>query len=510
MADRSGFSTQLPQMRLTGRGVQIQTQRMSQQQILSLNLLAMGSSDLREAIYKKVAENPALEIVKDAFAAGPASTVKTAADHFSDNTRYGSSSAQGAAASDSFQAALESEPDMRISLQDHLEMQFNAMKHRDAENIVGLRLIHNLDRSGFHLLAPVSLLDKSDPDQTPELLAKCIDCIQRLDPVGTCCSGISESLLVQARLRENPPRAALFLLDGHLNFLDPPQPAKVFKKIAAFVHDRTNLTFFTGAETNELEQIKENGFSLEEIEDAIKFIRSLDPYPARNFGSNVSFYIAPDVYVTKIPVADEIDDDERGIVATTEPFCFKISLAKETVPQVGISAEFKNYLSGAAGGSDRKFAATSVRDAKVFIESIQYRDSTIAKACTAIVRAQVAFFSHGPRYLVPLRQRDIAELIGVHETTVSRMASEKYLQCEWGLFKIGYFFTNAVSEGDHELSKEAVKFEILKILKNQAEGEKPFSDQKIADCLCEQGISIARRTVAKYRAELALQSSYSR
>ena len=122
---------------------------------------------------------------------------------------------------------------------------------------------------------------------------------------------------------------------------------------------------------------------------------------------------------------------------------------------------------------------------------------------------QAAFFEQGPRSLAPLRQKDVAELLGVHETTISRMANGKYVQCEWGLFEIGYFFTNQVGT-DKSTSQTGVKAEIEEILKAHEGDKKPLSDQKIADMLAERGIKIARRTVAKYRAALNINSSYSR
>ena len=168
-----------------------------------------------------------------------------------------------------------------------------------------------------------------------------------------------------------------------------------------------------------------------------------------------------------------------------------------------------------------------------------YRESTTLKAAQEIVAAQIEFFRKGARYLAPLRQKDIAEKLGVHETTISRMANSKYLSCEWGIFPISYFFTNAVGTSKPEksatknealqtsgdslsneksaaphnnapISKEAVKYEIAQILDEHKNDKKALSDQKISDLLAEKGIKVARRTVAKYRNELNVSSSYER
>ena len=526
-------------MKLSARAVQVQQQRMSQQQIMSLNMLAMPSLDLRDEIYSKAKLNPALEIVSDSLEQG-AKVAREGRSRFSDNTRYGFASAAGELASDNFQAALESREDDRETLQEHLERQFNAMRHSPEEEELGLRLIRNLDANGFHLLAPISLLDKQNPVHTPEFLQTCMEKIRALDPIGTCCSGVEESLLVQARIRGDADDVSLFILDGHLDFLNPPQGAKVLKKIDAFFKDRASLSFVEDSDMAIQKWAQDNPLTESDVEDAIAYIRTLDPYPARNFSSVSAHYIAPDVYVERIPLSEE--DEKNGIVEEGG-YSFKLTLARDSIPKIGIS---KNYAALAESAekpvseqqkAERRFVQDAIKDAKVFIESVQFRETTIARACAEIVRRQARFFADGARYLVPLRQKDIAEAIGVHEATVSRMANGKYVQCDQGLYEISYFFTNAVggkvssgsapsgdgsakasgSQGseksggqDVPTSKEAVKFEIAQILEAHRNDKKPLSDQKISDMLAEKGISVARRTVAKYRGELHINSSYER
>ena len=514
-------------MKLSARAVQVQQQRMSQQQIMSLKLLAMCSLDLRDEVYSKAAENPALEILADDLERGTKIARETRS-RFSDNTRYGSATAAGKIASDNFQAALESQVDDRETLQEHLERQFNSMRHTPEEETLGLRLIHNLDSNGFHLLAPISLLDKNNPVHTSAFLQECMAQIRALDPVGTCCSGTEESLFVQAKLRGDASPATLFILDGRLDFLNPPQSAKVLKKIEAFFKDRASLAFSSQSESDVLERAQKEPFTEADIDEAIAYIRTLDPYPARNFSSGGAHYIAPDVYVERIPQTEE--DEKNGIVESGG-YSFKLTLARDTVPKIGISKEYAALTENAgkpgteAQKADRRFAQDAIRDAKVFIESVQFRESTIARACAEIVRRQARFFAEGPRYLAPLRQKDVAEVVGVHEATISRMANGKYVQCDQGLFEIGYFFTNAVGDaltadrgqnqeqgeaGVVPASKEAVKYEIAQILEAHKNDKKPLSDQKIADALAEKGIKVARRTVAKYRGELHINSSYER
>lgn len=208
---------------------QTQVQIMSQKQIQSLELLAMGNMDLCKAVYDEAEKNPAVTVGHDRTR-GP-----------SDYTRVASSTGAAAElASENFQAALEAKADERMSLQDHLLSQFRSLRMSDAQRKIGERLIYNLNDKGFHILAPESLLDKTDPSQTPSLLEETILLIQQLDPVGTCTSGTEESLLAQARLREDAPQSALFILDGHFDFLDPPNIDRIAKNKAVPERTRTN------------------------------------------------------------------------------------------------------------------------------------------------------------------------------------------------------------------------------------------------------------------------------
>jgi RNA polymerase sigma-54 factor len=498
------------QQRVSQTMSQAQVQKMSQTQIMSLNLLAMSGADLRNEIYSYVAKNPALEIKSDSLETGVKSsrTEVSASSRFSDTTHYGSASSSGTAASDNFQAALESNADEREPLTDHLEHQLNSMKLSAEEKALCIKLIYNLDEKGFHILAPISFLNPENPLHTEEFLSHCLNVVQNLDPIGTCTNNYRESLFVQAKISGMASDLSLFLLESHehFDFLNPPQPPKIQKKIADYLSEQKKLKF------NKKDEIllEKDDYSIEAIELSLNFIRTLDPYPARNFGTNQANFIAPDVIVTKNPDFEENQSEEPE---------FTVTFAREFLPKLEISKDYTSLIKSTeikdgdtSEQSERKkaelkFARNSVNEAKVFIESVLYRESTILKAAQEIVSAQIQFFRKGARYLAPLRQKDIAEKLGVHETTISRMASSKYLACEWGIFPIGYFFTNAVGDTD---SKESVKYEIAQILEEHKNDKKALSDQKISDILAEKGIKVARRTVAKYRGELNINSSYER
>jgi len=481
---------------------QLQVQRMSQLQIYSLNLLAMGNQDLRNEIYSAVEKNPALEVAGEPISGGAEPSARGSTGP-ADYTRIGSASAAGQLKSDNFQAAIESRPDERETLREHLLGQLHVMKLSDDMTDLCTRLIENLDKNGFHCIAPVSLLDPSRPAQTPELLEQCIRIVQMMDPAGVCCKDYKESLLVQAQLRAPVPPAALFILDGHFDFLDPPVAARVLKRIQTWVKEQQKLAFVTEQEAAAARTA--SGFTAQDIEHAITFIRSLDPYPAQQFGTDGTVYVEPDVYVEKLPATG-------GQQAK-----FKVTISNASLPKLMLSDSYQDARTFVSE-KERKFVDESIRSAKVFIDSLKYRESTIVKACQAIVTRQLPFFEKGPGFLQPLRQKDIADMIGVHETTVSRVANSKFIQCEWGLFPIKYFFTSAVPVGGaaaqeasaSAVSKESVMHEIEAILAAQPAGSKPLSDQKLTDQLQAKGIKIARRTVAKYRSLLNISSSFDR
>ena len=493
------------QQRSSQKQQQVQSQRLSQKQLLSLKLLALSSVDLRQEIYATAARNPALSVSKD-FALEGVKEAKEqrASEGFSDGLRLGSATSAGKLASDNFQAALEASPDTRKTLTEHLEKQFFSVNHPPAQEEIARALIYNLDNRGFFIFDPYSLLDKKDPRQTPELLEKTISYIQQLDPVGTCCRNFEESLLIQAKSREDSPKAAVFILDGHFDFLNPPLAPKVLKKIKNFLRENPQQ-----AEKYELQNLTE-----QQVAEAVDFIRKLNPFPASEFSPSNNVCIEPDVFVEKNDETGEffvrVNEEILPVVEISRDF-YRLSLDRSRVTKSTEETEKKR--------SEHRFVMESVRSAGDFIESLEFRKKTLLLATRQLVVFQRDFFEKGPRYLKPLRQKDLARAIGVHEATISRLANQKYLRCSQGLFKFSFFFTNAVGKGAGQspseseampASKQGIMEELKKLLEAHKNDSKPLSDQKISDLLSDQGIKIARRTVAKYRAQLNIESSYAR
>lgn len=459
---------------------QSQVQVLSQQQIQSLSILSLGTDELRDAVYEEAERNPAL-IVKNAGRKKERVT----------SVKVGSATLAGLQASENYQNALEAKADTRQSLQDCLLEQLNMMRLSDAEYAVGEKLIGNLDSKGCHILAPVSLLDKNDSSQTEEVLFKCLTLIQRFEPVGTCVKNIEESLAVQASVRKDCPFAARFILDGHFDFLNPPQVDKILKKIKDYQKERKALFGVQVAEP-----FIDMNVTEQDVSEALAFIRTLDPYPARNYSAQDVHYIQSDVSVVRLGEALE-ENFDKGIV-TVNDISWKVSLSNDFSFDMEINPAYTRNSQNISE-KDKSVIQDGIKRAESFIASIEMRQNTVLRACCLIVKRQHGFFEKGPGNLIPLKQVDIANIMGVHESTISRMANSKYIECEWGLFDIKYFFVNAVSE---DVSKDRILQEIGKIMEEHKGDGKKLSDQKISDILKERGITIARRTVAKYRSSL--------
>lgn len=473
---------------------QIQSQRMSQAQVQVLNMLSMNSGDLRDEIFSQIEKNPALEIEADGFESGVGG-VRLRSKSMSDYTRQAFVGHGGQEKADSFQEVLESRADERKSLYAFLLEQISLLNLSEEKKSLCVRIAGNLDARGYHILAPLSLLNNTRGEtrggargEDEALLAECISIVQNLEPAGICVNNMEESLLLQARLNGNAPAAALFILDGHFDFLNPPDEEKILQKIKNFLKEQKKLSF------NNKDFSAVEKFGVQDVAAAVRFIRTLEPFPARNFAQDETHYISPDVYVEEeASPAEEFSIKKREIPLDGGSH-FKVRISDKVIPRLKISEEFS------AAQNDSPFAKKAVQAARVFLESLEYRESTIAQAACVIVSRQIEFFKKGPGNLLPLTQQDVADEIGVHETTISRMASSKYIQCRWGLFPVKYFFTGSVSG----VSKESVMLAVKKIMEESA-AENPgrkISDQKIADILASRGIKIARRTVAKYRSQI--------
>ena len=478
-------SSQIPRMEL--RQVQKQVQKLSQVQIKALSYLSMGNESLRNEIYRAVSDNPALEIKKE-----PTYQPYQTGERYSSRYSYSDST-------DQYQQMLENQEGYGETLQEHLLHQINSMKISDEENELCTRLIYNLDKNGFYgsNRSPQTFLPGKNPAAENLLLERCLKLVQALDPVGTCCRNFEESLLVQAQLSDNPDPLALFILDGHLqDIADPPDPSVILRKLKDYKEKWHRKAFAP--------EIILDTIPLDEasVTSALKFIQSLNPRPAQGYSSEAGMdNNRPDVVliVTK-EEGSSIDDYSLGKVSLNSDYHFQVKYASGELPEIDISSDFK---------MDKE----NLSKAQLFINMLEFRKKMIIRQGCAIVHAQKNFFLKGPGHLKVLTRRQIARELEIHESTVSRMSSKKgskYIQTEWGLFPASYFFTSGVDnrDGSKKISSERIKQKmqaILSLPENQN-----ISDRELCLLLNEKGAKIARRTVAKYRAQLGLKNSYKR
>lgn len=500
---------------------QKQIQKISQVQIQSLKYLAMNSADLVNEIYNEIEKNPALEISEENFSEGVESVsddsqkIDKDFGNLNDYTKISQVSSAAQEKADAFQSLIENEADLTETLSEHLIKQFELIKLPQNLFTLGKKLIYNLDKNGYHILAPVSFLDYEV--DSIEDLDKCLNIIQNLDPCGCCCQNVSESLLIQAKALGNASELTLFILDDHLDFLNPLNTSRVLKRLKDFYKEESKKSF-SDKDYSFLESVDE-----EDVEESISFIQKLNPHPASEYNLDNNSFVIPEICVKRVSIAADDDYLSNNLKSQAEleknalvfnqekKSLFEVHSINNFLPVVTISKEYEDLLKDKSFvGEERKSMEQMVQEGKSFIESLQYREDSILNIGIAIVKSQIDFFDKGPGHLLPLRQKDIAQILDVHETTISRMANSKFLECEWGLFPLKYFFVSAVAQDDESVSKDKILFEIKSILENQPEGKKKLSDQKLSEMLLERGIKVARRTVAKYRSQIGLGSSYER
>lgn len=443
---------------------QEQRLKMNPQLFQSIKLMALPVVDLRERIEEELERNPALEVVEDrsTVSLDAAYAPQKEEDDYFESTSDSGFTRQGTDEdSDQQRKFMEGVLSRPETLQEHLLWQLRLQPIDEEIRRIGELLIQNLDSDGFHK-EPVNTLFK---DTDPAKIQQAMELVQALDPQGTCTADYKESLRVQARLLPDAPEGMEEVLN-HLELLERNRIAEIAKKTKR---------------------------SEDEIKLILERIKELSPFPGRQFDTGDTKYVTPDLLVLR----------KEGE--------FVLVLNDEEIPVLGINPFFMKISDGKDGEKPvRDFAKENIKEARWFIKSINQRNHTLLRVGRAIVEFQRAFFAKGPKYLVPLTLKDIAAEIGVHETTVSRIANGKYMQTEWGIFEIRHFFTNSISgagSGGSRYSKEGVK-EIIREMILSEEGH--LSDQEISDLLTRKGIPLARRTVAKYRKELDLGSSYNR
>jgi RNA polymerase sigma-54 factor len=355
------------------------------------------------------------------------------------------------------------------SLADHLVWQLSLQTDDDRVKEIGGAIVGNLDDDGY-LVASVEEIAAMGEWPVADV-EKALQHVQTFDPIGVAARDLQECLWLQIRHLGLEGTPSEKIVTEHLRLLQNHQVPEIARKL---------------------------GMPLEELKQHVEIIRNLDPKPGSRYNPSQSQYVIPDVYVVKV---------EDQYVAM---------LNEEGLPQLRISPVYRRLLdksgqaSGEEAGETRAYVKDKFRSALWLIKSVDQRQKTIHKVATSIINFQREFLDQGIEYLRPLVLRDVANDIGMHESTVSRVVNNKYMHTPQGVFEMKYFFHSGISSSYGEsVSSVTIKQRIRKIIENE-DPRKPLSDSKIVSILQKEGLMLARRTIAKYREELKIPTSNQR
>ena len=451
-------------------------QNLSPQMLQSLALLPMPILELKAHIQAEIEANPALEIPDSEFSAAPenSSEERSLDDRMddADSSDYESMSYTDGGfdseASDRKQMMIENSSAPSETLKEHLTEQLGEIQIPQNIRALCEALISNLDPNGFFILPLDELTEKLNP--TKQDLEEAVSIVQGFDPAGVCVKDFRESLILQAKMSGMAQEDLEHFSEMVNNHMEKLKAGK-FKEVASAL------------------RIPE-----EDVMTLFSILKSLTPYPGQNFSSDALNAVEPDF---------SIRNKDGKLV---------LELNRSDIPDLEISPEFESLADDLKGPEAKEASAyikEHVRQARTLITQVNLRFQTLYKAAAAIMEYQSEFFLKGPRYLKTMTLKDIADIVGVHETTMSRLAQSKWVDTDWGLFQLKYFFSQGVantSGEENSVSRNVVKDMIAEIIAENGS----LSDQKISDLLLSRGIKCARRTVGKYRSELNIDSSYTR
>jgi RNA polymerase sigma-54 factor len=456
----------------------------------AIQLLQLSTLELQEVVQKELLENPLLEEVAQEPPEGPDAAAPATPDApaptpvepapveplptterqtddlpfdltavmFDDNSEERSLVAQEEREELPFENIVRSVS----SLTDHLDEQLRFTVEDPLVRRIGNEIIGNLDEDGY-LRAELSEIAERC-DTTVDQVEKVLLLVQAFDPPGVAARSIQECLLIQLKVDPNPDPVSIEIVEEHFDELSRrryPDIARALK------------------------------LPLDRVMESVEEIMGLEPKPGRRFGGADSRYIVPDVVVHKM-------GSEYVVV-----------LNEDGIPRLRVNALYRSLLRN-SGDEARAYVEQKLRSAVWLIKSVDQRQRTLRKVTQSIVKFQRDFLDKGLPCLRPLSLRDVGEDIGMHESTISRVTTNKYVETPQGLFELKFFFHSGIASGDGEMvSSVSVKKMIQDLLANE-DPAKPLSDQEVAQILKGRGLTIARRTVAKYREELGILPSHQR
>ena len=350
------------------------------------------------------------------------------------------------------------------NLSEHLEWQLNLTVLDPKIEAAAVQIVGNLDEDG-RLTIPTDEL-AMDTGLDPQIVEAARRCVMQLDPVGCGAMDVKECLLAQLEAEDDTESLAYSLVRDHFEDLQP----------------------------NRLQHLsKATGIAVQGLSDEINRIKQLDPYPGRRYSSEEAIFVSPEVYIEKI------DDD------------YVIFFTDDGTPRLRINQTYNSMLDQADTSKETKdFIKEKVRSAVDLLRNIEHRRQTIYRVVECIVRRQRAFLDHGVQHIKPMMLKDVAEDIGMHLSTISRVVNRKYAHTPQGVIELRRFFSEGMlNEEGEEVSTRILKLRIKKMIEDE-DTRSPLTDDQIAKILSKEGVKLSRRTVAKYRDQMNLAGSRER
>jgi RNA polymerase sigma-54 factor len=460
---------------------------MTPQLQMAIKLLQLSRLELMDVIRQEIEENPALEEMQEAAVEEKSVDVTTRESDTPDSSEIKEVTIEdkihdgidwanyldeyNSAGKTHFESEKKDRPGFetflasRTTLRDHLLWQLAMTDLTPEQETIGSLLVGNLDEKGYLDATVEGIAQRGNID--PQKVADVLALLQTFDPIGICARNLKECLLIQVRHFKIDNSLVTHIIEHHLNHLEN----KNYKAISSALK-----------------------VSIDKIVSAVEIIKGLEPRPGREFSEEEPIYITPDIYVYKMEGEFVIMLNDDGMPKLRVNNFYKQAVMQGQV----VSAQTREYI-------QEKF-----RSATWLIRSIHQRQKTIYKVMESIMRFQRDFFEHGVTHLKPMVLRDVADDIEMHESTISRVTTNKYAFTPQGIFELKYFFNSSIKRVHGEsVASASVQEEIRRIIAGE-NSKKPYSDKKIEMILKEANIDIARRTVAKYREILGVLSSSKR
>ena len=470
-----------------------QTQRVVMTPLLqqAIQLLQLSTLELEQVVRKELEENPLLEEVPVEGADGqsataPGATEPPPAPAPSEPVSKETTTVDAERADElpfDLSAAMFDEPDERtpVSMEERDELPFENLGGNEAVSLtdhlveqlrfaisepealrVGEAIIGNLDEDGY-LRAELAEI-ATGTGSSLETVAAALRLVQGFDPRGVAARSVQECLLLQLTIDPEPDPVSVEILERYFEDLGRRRYAEIARAMK---------------------------LSLDRIMESVEEIQALEPKPGRRFGSNDSRYIAPDVTIQKVG-ADYV-----------------VLLNEEGIPRLRVNSLYRSLLRR-SGDEAKQYVEQKIRSAVWLIKSVEQRQRTLRRVAQSLVNFQRDFLDKGLPYLRPLALRDVGDDINMHESTISRVTTNKYVQTPQGLFELKYFFHSGIASNSGAMVSSVSVKKTIRDMVDAEDGAAPMSDQEIAQALHGQGLTIARRTVAKYREELGILPSHQR